>query len=338
MPPRVTTSRVFRSTEISNKSDAKQRPPEGNGNHAMTQYSNDEIDGRDVAFATPPHLDHVFLTVGAEALKLINECEFLRDEQFSRFATRSSESSLLSSYTATRAYGKNTVVEIFQDRFGGNDTFNEHCAGIVLSFDHPGEMKEAHRALHSAGLPFSSEIVERVTPRADGGRDRSPWYEFTRPELGGISPIALFLHEMQPGFLAEIGAKVGPGGRQDRSERFDAALGRLHTADHLMEDVSLVTVRLRPGRIERASAVLSTLGYDVSAMDSGIRVRGTDAEFIFLADESPREGTVELKIKMARPVPGRRFDFGSESSLVLSPAGPDDCSASWTFLPHRKAL
>jgi hypothetical protein len=68
-------------------------------------------------------------------------------------------------------------------------------------------------------------------------------------------------------------------------------------------------------------------------MESGIRVRGIDAEIIYLADESPREGTVELKIKMARPAPGRRFDFGSESSLVLSPAGPDDCSAVWTFLP-----
>jgi len=304
----------------------------------MTQDRNNEIDNRDVTFATPPHLDHVFVTVGAEALKLINECEFLRGEQFSRFATRSSESSLLSSYTATRVYGKNTVVEIFLDRFGGNDTFIEHCAGIVLSFDHHGEMTGAHRELHSAGIPFSSEIVERVTPRADGGRDRSPWYEFTRPELGGISPVALFLHEMQPGFLAEIGAKVGPGGRQDRSERFDAALGRSHTPDHIMEDIAVVTVRLRPARIERASAILSTLGYEVSAMESGIRVRGIDAEIIFLADESPREGTVELKIKMARPAPGRRFDFGSESSLVLSPAGPDDCSAVWTFLPHRKTL
>jgi hypothetical protein len=141
---------------------------------------------------------------------------------------------------------------------------------------------------------------------------------------------------MQPGFLAEIGAKVGPGGRQDRSERFDAALGRSHRADHIMEDIAVVTVRLRPARIERASAILSTLGYEVSTMESGTRVRGIDAEIIFLADESPREGTVELKIKMARPASGRRFDFGSESSLVLSPAGPDDCSAAWTFLPHRK--
>jgi hypothetical protein len=302
----------------------------------MTQHLNKKIDNHDVAFATPPHLDHVFLTVGAEALKLINECEFLRGEQFSRFATRSSESSLLSSYTATRVYGKNTVVEIFLDRFGGNDTFAEHCAGVVLSFDHPGEMREAHRELHAAGIPFSSEIVERVTPGDGGGRVRSPWYEFTRPELGGISPVALFLHEMQPGFLAEIGAKAGPGGRQDRSERFNAALGRPHTPDHLMEDIAVVTVRLRPARIEQASAILSTLGYEVSAMESGIRVRGIDAEIIYLADESPREGTVELKIKTARPAPGRRFDFGSESSLVLSPAGPDDCSAVWTFLPRRK--
>jgi hypothetical protein len=304
----------------------------------MTQARNKQIDAHDVAFATPPHLDHVFVTVGAEALKLINECEFLRGEKFSRFATRSSESSLLSSYTATRAYGKNTVVEIFLDRFGGNDTFIEHRAGIVLSFDHPGEMKGAHRVLHSAGIPFSSEIVERVIPRDDGGRDRRPWYEFTRPALGGISPVALFLHEMQPGFLAEIGAKAGPDGRQDRSERFDAALGRPHTPVHLMEDIVGVTVRLRPARIERASAILSTLGYEVSATDSGIRVRGIDADFIFMADESTREGTVELTIKLARPAPGRRFDFGSESSLVLSPAGPDDCSAVWTFLPHRKTL
>jgi hypothetical protein len=105
-----------------------------------------------------------------------------------------------------------------------------------------------------------------------------------------------------------------------------------------MEDIVGVTVRLRPARIERASAILSTLGYEVSATDSGIRVRGIDADFIFMADESTREGTVELTIKLARPAPGRRFDFGSESSLVLSPAGPDDCSAVWTFLPHRKTL
>jgi len=290
------------------------------------------------AFSTPPHFDHVFVTVSVETQKLINECDFLVKEQFGRFSLRVSESSMLGSYMPTRVYGKNNLIEIFPNKFGGNEKFVEHCAGIILSFDHPGEMAQARNELQLAGLKFSGEVVDRIMPNGSGGRDRTPWYDFTRPDMGSASPIAVFLHEIQPGFLAQVGANVGPGGRVDRGARFDASLGRPHTSNQVMENILGVTVRLRRDRIERASAILTTLGCEVTAVESGISVRGIDGEIIFVADDSPREGTMELKFAITRPDPGRRFDFGTESSLVLSPAGPEDYSAVWSFRPHRNSV
>jgi hypothetical protein len=282
-------------------------------------------------FAGSPHFDHAFATVSADTLKLINECEFLRREQFGRFAIRASESSLLGSYMPTRVYGRTNCVEIFPDKFGGNDKFIEHLGGIVLTFGHPGEMVQARKHLQSAGINFSGEVVERVTPDVNGGPNQVLRYHFTRPDMGGGSPIAVFLHEIEP----SVSARTSATGRPDRTTRFDASLGRTHTPDQVMEDILGVTVWLRPDRIERAAALLATLGCETTALEPGVRVTGVDAELNFLADGTHQEGTVELKIKLSRSHPGRSFDFGTESSLVLSPSGPEDFSATWTFFPHR---
>lgn len=65
---------------------------------------NDEAHADQVVSSTPPYFDHAFVTVSAGTLRTINECEFLRSEQFGRFAIRASENSLLGSYKPTRVY------------------------------------------------------------------------------------------------------------------------------------------------------------------------------------------------------------------------------------------
>lgn len=284
----------------------------------------------------PPYFDHAFVTVSADTVKLINDCEFLHGEKLGRYAIRASTSSLLGSYMPTRVFGRTNLVEIFPHRFGGNDAFIEHLGGIVLTFGSPAEMVRGQELLRSAGIEFSSERVERITPDANGGPDQILRYRFTRPMMGADCPIAVFLHAIEPNVATEPSATPTPSaGRPDRSTRFDASLGRPHTPDQIMEDIGGVTVWLGPDRVLRAAALLESLGCETTTSETGVRVSGVDAELDFRADGTRPEGTVELKIKLSKPCPGRRYEFGPHSSLVLSPLGPGDLSASWIFLPHR---
>ena len=286
-------------------------------------------------FPAPLHFDHVFVTVSADTLKLINDCEFLNREKLGRFAIRASESSLLGSYMPSRVYGRTNLVEIFPDKFGGNDKFIEHLGGIVLTLGNPGDMVQGRERLRSAGVDFSGELVERVTPDVNGGPSQTLRYHFTRPDMGAGSPIAVFLHEIEPPVRTDASVPPSSVSRPDRMTRFDASLGRKHTADQAMEDITGVTVWLHHDRIARAAALLATLGCETRALPAGFHVTGINAELKFLADNMHQEGTVELKMKLSRPYTGLVFDFGTDSSLVLSPSGADDLSAKWIFFPHR---
>jgi hypothetical protein len=158
--------------------------------------------------------------------------------------------------------------------------------------------------------------------------------------MGPASALALFLSEMDPGYLARIGARRGEDGRQDRAAHFEAVLRSPHPPALLMEDVVGVTLRLHADRVNRVVKVLTALGYEKSSAGQTVHLRGPDGDIELRSDDSAVEGVLELKVKLARPAPqpGRRFDFTSASSLVLSPRGENDDHAIWSFVPHRRGM
>ncbi|MDB4975916.1 MAG: hypothetical protein JWN48_4257 [Myxococcaceae bacterium] len=286
------------------------------------------------AFATPPHFDHVFVTVDDETLREVNACEFLAGERLGRFLIRESESSLIGKYTPTRIFGENTLVELFPNKFGEGEEFASVTVGVVFSFDHPGERISARNRLAAEGIPYRGELIERTLVP---GSDPVPWYHSTRPQMGPGSPITLFFSELSPDFLQRIGARIGPDGRQDRSANLEAALQRPHGPRHLMRDLVGVTVRLRPARIGRVVQILSALGYALRETAREVQLHGPDSVVTLIPDEVAIEGLLSLQIKLARPAdePGLRFDFGPASSLVLSPLGAHDDTATWSFEPRK---
>lgn len=286
--------------------------------------------------SSPPQLDHVFVTVDAKTLKGINECQFLVEEELGRFLIRDAESTLLGRYEPTRVFGKNTLVEIFPNAFGGNDTFKGVSAGVIFSFDRVGQTEVARQRLTDCGISFEGELVERIVRSASGQTDHLPWYVFTRPNMGEKSTAALFFHELTPAYFARIGAKCDAEGRQNRSDHFDAALKRPHSPNHLMQDIVGVTIRLARRHIDHAAGILTAFGYSKSVDGDVVSLRGPTGEIKFVADDSA-PGAVELKIRLSRPMPGRRFEFSPSSSLVLSPLGADDHFATWTFVPPASA-
>lgn len=293
------------------------------------------IGGGHLAIDIHPHFDHVFVTVSEDTLKLINGCEFLNLEKLGRFAIRTSDSSLLGSYMPSRVYGRTNLVEIFPVKFGGNDKFIDYLGGIVLTFGNPGDMTRAREQLRSAGIDYSGELVERVTPDVNGGQNQILRYHFTSPNLGGGNPIAIFLHEIEPPVRTDASAPPVIAGRPDRTTRFDASLCRKHTGDQAMEDIIGARIWLHPDRIACAAGLLATLGCEARTSSAGLRVTGIGVEIDFLADDTRQEGTIEFTMRLSKPHPGLSFDFGADSSLVLSPSGADDLSATWIFFPHR---
>lgn len=287
-------------------------------------------------FPTPPNFDHVFVVVSAETFNAIQDCRFLADGQLGRFFVRESESSLLGRYKPIRIFGKNTLIEIFQDKFGDGE-FVDVNSGVVVSFDYPGEALTARQRLTDRGIEFRGGVITRMLPNEP---DPIAWYLSTRPDTGPRSPLALFLSEMDTAYLKRIGVRLGEDGQQNRSAHFEAVLRSPHPAELLMQDVVAVTLRLHADRVRRVVNVLTAVGYDQSSDGQTVRLRGPDGEVRLQSDDSAVEGALELEIKLARPAPepGLRFDFGSASSLVLSPGGADDDRAIWSFVPRARGM
>jgi hypothetical protein len=276
----------------------------------------------------PPSFNHVFIVVDALTLAAINACDYLAGETFGRFATVETESTLIGPYRPTRIFGENTMIELFPDRFGAGPEFGATTAGVVLSFDHGGEREAARRRLSDAGLDYQAELVRRQT--ASG--ELAPTYHSTRPDMGPASPLALFASEIAAEQLARLGLQIGPS--QDRAGQLTASVGRPHAPEFALSDVVGVTVRLGPERAARLARVLEVLGYAESDGSGERRLRGPDADVV-IVEGTAGEGVTEVRTRLRTPdtQPGRRFDFGSTSTLVLSPGGPSDASATWTFTP-----
>jgi hypothetical protein len=282
-----------------------------------------------------PLFNHVFVVVDAATLAAINACAFLSGELFGRFLAIESESSLIGRYRPTRIFGENTLIELFPERFGYGPEFGAVTAGIVLSFDHGGEREAARARFSNAGAPYRGELVVRETTP---GADPTPFYQSTRPDLGAGNPVALFASEIAPAPLARLGLSIGPDRAQDRAGYLAATLRRPHGPQFALQDIIAVSVRLHPERAERMARALALLGYRESAEAEARRLTGPEAEIVIL--EGPgAQGVTQVRMKLRAPhaEPGRRFDFGPSCWLILSPGGPNDDEAIWSFTPLEVA-
>jgi Family of unknown function (DUF5829) len=286
-------------------------------------------------FPTPPHFDHVFVTVDEDTFNAIQACEFLSSSTFGRYVVRESESSLIGRYRPIRIFGRSTLVEVFLNKFGDGE-FESVNAGLVLSFDYPGEALAARQRLSSNDIAYRGEVIRRTFP---GEADPIPWYLSTRPDMGAGSSLALFLSEIDTDYWARIGAPLGSDGRQDPAAHYEAALRRPHGPEYLMRDIVEVSYRLRPARTARVVSVLTAVGYEAHKDGSVVLLSGPDSDIRLHSDESAPEGLLGVKIKLTNATSPsvRRFDFGSTSSLTL-PANEDgDRFAVWSFVPKSRS-
>lgn len=279
--------------------------------------------------SSPPPLDHVFIVVSGETLAAINACAWLTSEAFGRFATPEGDSPLIGRYKPTSVMGEQTFIELFRDRFGDGEFASVNC-GLVFSFREVGDRIAARERLERAGMPFNGELLLRRRPPQEGLR---PWYHSTRPVVGGT--LALFLSEVTPEYMAQIGAPIGPDGRVERSAYLTASLGRPHPANAVGLDITCVILRLAPRPLARTADVLAQMGYQRQVSEGETRLLGPDTEIRLEALQDGRlEGVREVWMQLRAPQPHRRFDFGG-ASLELSPDGPNDARAVWRFEPFR---
>jgi hypothetical protein len=282
-------------------------------------------------FPGRPHLDHVFLTSDAETIRAVNECDLFKADQFGRFWIKHAESTLLGKYTATNIFGRASMLEFFQGRFGSFEHVN---TGLVLSFDYPGETDFARERLTDAGIAFHGELIKYKFP---GGTDAVPWYHQTRLNLGEDCPLTLFLSEITTEFFEKIGARFGSDGQQSRWEYFEARLKRPHNPNQYMRDLTGISVRLRSDHARTVARALSALGYEASGNGRVIELEGPESIITLTIDDEAQPGLTEARIQLHRPYqdPGRPITFSPTSSLRLSPGGPHDTTALWSFVPRR---
>jgi len=284
----------------------------------------------------PPRFNHVFVVVDSATYAAVEACAYLKSEALGRFAAVESESTLVGRYRPIRIFGESTLIELFAERLGGGTEFERVSAGVVLSFDHGGEREAARQRLVDCGVAYRTELIWRRT--TDEG-PFEPWYHSTRPDLGAASPLALFISEAIPEYLERRGVAVGPDLAQDRAAQLTASLGRPHGPQHALKDIDGLTLRLHPQRALRLARILDPLGYQSAATGGVVTLSGPDIRIDVVADAAAPEGLLEARMRLARPDadPGRRFEFGPASSLVLSPRGPTDDHAVWRFEPRAIA-
>jgi hypothetical protein len=250
-------------------------------------------------------------------------CDFL-PTQFSRVKPKTADSSVAGQYSTLGLAGTNTLLELFVGAVPGP---RRYTAGLVFSFERPGAVPDAHRTLQErAGIPAHYQLVERTDPN---GHTRRPWYHLLAPDLGGDSPLLLMLNQVTPEYYASLGAEPGPNGELRRSDYLDAVLAGGAPdggGDHLLGDLTGVTLRLRPPRADRLTAALTALGY--RAQDGGLR--GPEFTVRLDLDETAPEGVTEVAMALtSTPVGPEELRFGEGCRLVLDPSG----QARWSFTP-----
>jgi Family of unknown function (DUF5829) len=269
-----------------------------------------------------PLPDHVMVLLDEETHRQVLASDFL-PEQFSPVQTKQADSSIAGQYATVGLAGTDTLLELFCGSMPGP---TRYTAGLVFSFEWPGAVPEARRALlEQAGIGAHYQLVERVDP--DTGTPQ-PWYHLLAPDLGPGSPLLVMLNQVTPEYYAKLGARPGPGGELLRRDYLAAALGGEADLgrERMLGDIVGVRVRLRAARADRLSAVLTTLGYRADAGS----LHGPEFTVTLDADESAPEGVTEVTMAL-RHAPAERIDlrFGPESRLVLDPNG----TATWSFTP-----
>lgn len=269
-------------------------------------------------------LDHVMVSLEPDAHRDVAASNFLAND-FGRLRTKKAESSVAGGYTSIGVAGENTLVELFHGRVAG---FGELRGGLVFSFETPGSVHMARELLEKrAGVPTRYELVTRVQPDSE---DQQPWYHLLAVDVGQDSPLLLLLNEVTPEYLMSAGGKLGPGGELYRHAYLNAALGGAPSADLIFEDITSVTIRLRPERAGRVAAVLAAVGYQAENVGNDYVLSGAEVTLRLVTDSRKPEGVLELGIALTRaPKQPAAHRFGGTSELVLH----DDATALWRFTP-----
>jgi hypothetical protein len=259
-----------------------------------------------------------------DAHRDVHACGFL-GEQFARRKGKQADSSVAGAYSTLGLAGENTLVELFGTTMPGPVSL---VGGLVFSFEVPGSAIEAQRLLaDEANLPSHHELVYRAV---DGTEDRQPWYHLLSADLGAGSPLVLFLNEVTPEYFAALGANPGPDGELRRREYLTAALGGPPSEEHLLRDITGVTVRLRPDRADRIGRALATLGFHREKQAGAAVVTGSGVAITLVAEESAPEGVTAIDLALSKaPEHPTTLRFGATSELELT----GDATARWTFTP-----
>jgi hypothetical protein len=250
---------------------------------------------------SPPLLDHVFVVVDDDSYRAVGESAYL-SQTFARVKHKRSTSTLAGTYAAVVVAGVNTSVEFFP---ASAPPFPGLAAGLVLAFESPGAIVEAHRLLtERAASPVRLEQVRRTL---DGSDQPRSWYTLLEPEMGPNSPIRLMLAEVAPEYLAAVGAAPSPDGRLSRRAYLDAAFGRPAADGQPLRDVTEVTLRLHADRARCVVTTLTTLGYRVTGGPHGQLLTGPDAVIRVQVDEASPEGVPDIRLVCQEPVPRLRL-------------------------------
>lgn len=270
-----------------------------------------------------PYLDHVMVLLDAAAHRDVLASRFL-GERFGRVKGKKADSSVAGAYTTFGLAGENTLVELFGATMPGPVSLT---GGLVFSFEVPGSSEPARELLAEAGLVGHHQLVERTD---DSSGERRPWYHLLSADLGAGSPLLLFLNEVTTEYFTGLGATPGPAGELRRRDYLDAALGAAAGPEHVLKDITGVTLRLRGDRAGRIATALAALGFDRDERADSIVVTGSGLALTLVPDESAPEGVTEIGMALtAAPERSQVHQFGDSSELVLGTDG----TATWRFTP-----
>jgi hypothetical protein len=268
-----------------------------------------------------PLLDHVFVVVDDESYRAVGESEYL-SQTFARVKHKRSTSTLAGTYAGVVVAGVNTSIEFFP---ASAPPFPGLAAGLVLSFESPGSIVEAHRMLTERGA--SPVRLEQVRRTLDGSDRPRTWYTLLEPEMGPNSPVRLMLAAVAPEYFATVGARPSPDGRLSRRAYLDAAFGRPAADGQRLRDLTEVTLRLHADRARCVVTTLTTLGYRVTGGPHGQLLTGPDGVIRVLVDEASPEGVPDIRLACDGPIPPQRLGattLAGDRWTFPTDAGPTD--------------
>jgi hypothetical protein len=203
--------------------------------------------------------------------------------------------------------GRQTYLEFFGAAALPDETLVGDC-GIGLSVETRGGVAAVAERLRTA-FGDKIEIDKQVKSTAAGD---IPWYTFTYANLKELQKTAVWVMELDPGYLPAIHPEApvphALSRRQDRSWDY--------RSNQTLDNIVGLTLALDKVKISEVATQLKLFGWSIRSNDSDIIATGPDVQ-IRIVPAGNREGIKQVDLRLSRSVSKQSIQLGNSQLRLV---------------------